>query len=105
MNFNFLVSVAVLLNYIFDANFFDFQQFDYLLRCMDCKVVTGKIFLQFELGFGNVRHFLSLDFFSVFDDFVDFQKVFLSMGTNLGSCSGSDLILDLFPVFSVAHNG
>lgn len=67
--------------------------------------MTGEILLQLKFCVCNVRHFFPLDLLSVFDDFVDFEEIFLCMGPNLGSGSEGNLILDFLPVFSVANNG
>jgi hypothetical protein len=104
LNFNLFASITTLFNYTFYANFLDFQQLNDLLRRMTCKCMTRKIFFQLKLCFGNFRHFLSFNFLSIFDNFVDFQKVFLGMRTNLSSSSENDLVLDFFPVFSVTNN-
>ena len=71
LNFGFLVSVAVLFDNILDANFLNFQKFDDFFGGVGCEAIASKVFFEFELGVGDVWHFLSLDFFSVFDDFVN----------------------------------
>jgi hypothetical protein len=70
-----------------------------------CEAVTGEIFLQLELCFGNFGHFLALDLFPIFDNFVDFEEILLGMGTDLGTSPEGDLILDFLPVFAEANNG
>ena len=67
--------------------------------------MTGEIFFEFEFCFGDVWHFLSFYFLSILDDFVDFQEVFLSMGTNLSTGSEGNLVFNFFPVFSKMNNG
>ncbi len=105
LNFKFLVPIAILLNYIFDANLFDFQQLNYLFGSMSSQRITCEVFLELQFSFGNVRHFFSFYFFSVFHYFVDFQKIFLGMTADLGSCSIRDLILNFLPVLAVTNNG
>ena len=79
------MSVAVLFDDLFDANFLNFQKFDDFSWGVGCEGVASEVFFEFELGVGNVGHFLSLDFFSVFDDFVNLEEVFLGVRTYLGT--------------------
>jgi hypothetical protein len=85
LNFGFLVSVAVLFDDLLDANFLNFQKFDDFSWGVGCEGVASEVFFELELGVGNVGHFLSLDFFSVFDDFVNLEEVFLGVRTDLGT--------------------
>ncbi len=79
------MSVAVLFDDLFDANFLNFQKFDDFSWGVGCEGVASEVFFELELGVGNVGHFLSLDFFSVFDDFVNLEEVFLGVRTDLGT--------------------
>lgn len=74
-----LASVAILLDYFLDAHFFNSQQVNDFLRCLRSQGMTSKVVFQLKLSFGNLRHFLSFDLFSILDDFADFQEIFLSM--------------------------
>lgn len=86
LNFNSLVVIAILLNDIFYANLFDFQQLDYLFGSVSSQRIKCKVFLELQLSFSNVRHFFSFYFLSVFHNFVYFQEIFLGMTPNLSSC-------------------
>ena len=105
MNFNFLLSVAVLFNDFLDTHFLYFEELDDFLRGVRCEAVTGEIFFQLEFSFGNVGHFLSFDLFPVLDNFVDFEEILLGMRTDLGTSPEGDLFLDFLPVFAEADNG
>ncbi len=93
-----------MLDNIFYAKLLYFQQFNNFLWCILCEILASEVVFELDFSLGDIRHFLSLDFFPVFDNFINFEKIFLGMRANLGSGPCQDLVFYFFPVLAVTNN-